>query len=431
MEIHEIIRRWQAGSSPRQIAAGVGLARNTVRKYLAAAQAEGIVQEGPEPTGEQLSRLATAGRSGLLNSQAPSDELLEPWGDQVYQWLTGERLQLTRIHQLLAARGCAMSYSTLRRFVLKRNWGRPGKATVRMEDTPPGEVAEADFGRLGLIPGPATGRRKQVWAMIIVCAIPATASSGPCTTRSWRTSSPAWRRPGPSSAASPNTWSSTIALPRWPRRTPCIPSSLTASWNIPSAGASSPDAARSRHPKDKPKVERGVPYARERFFKGGEFQDLADVRVQAQRWCRDIAGLRIHGTTRRQPLLVFLDEERPALLPWNGEPYEIADWRHAKVHQDHHIQCLQALYSGSCLPLPIVMDSNQHCTQFIGTLAPLRSPDLANAPLPATRIAQAAYFAEMPDCSYQTFAVNVSNSMPAATRWLETALFSAMARNSN
>ena len=92
-------------------------------------------------------------------------------------------------------------------------------------------------------------------------------------------------------------------------------------------------------------MERGVPYVRERFFKGGEFKDLADVRVQVQRWCSRVAGLRIHGTTRRQPLVVFQDEERQALLPWDGQPYEIADWRNAKVHQDHHIQCQQALYS--------------------------------------------------------------------------------------
>ena len=46
-----------------------------------------------------------------------------------------------------------------------------------------------------------------------------------------------------------------------------------------------------------------------------------------------------------QPLVVFQDEERQALLPWDGQPYEIADWRNAKVHQDHHIQCQQALYS--------------------------------------------------------------------------------------
>ena len=42
MEIQEIIRRWQAGVGPREIASGTGLSRNTVRKYLAAAKAEGI-----------------------------------------------------------------------------------------------------------------------------------------------------------------------------------------------------------------------------------------------------------------------------------------------------------------------------------------------------------------------------------------------------
>ena len=47
MEIKEIIRRWQAGESPRQIAAGTGLSRNTVRKYLAAARLQGITQGGP------------------------------------------------------------------------------------------------------------------------------------------------------------------------------------------------------------------------------------------------------------------------------------------------------------------------------------------------------------------------------------------------
>ena len=65
------------------------------------------------------------------------------------------------------------------------------------------------------------------------------------------------------------------------------------------------EPARKGHPKDKPKVERGVPYVRERFFKGGDFRDLDDVREQAVRWCRDVAGLRIHGTTRRKPLVVF------------------------------------------------------------------------------------------------------------------------------
>ena len=79
-------------------------------------------------------------------------------------------------------------------------------------------------------------------------------------------------------------------------------------------------------------VERSVQYAKERFFKGGDFKDLNHLRSEAVRWCRDAAELRIHGTTRRQPLQVFLDEERPFLPPWDGEPYQVTHWRSAKVH---------------------------------------------------------------------------------------------------
>ena len=170
MEIPEIIRRWQAGVGPREIASGTGLSRNTVRKYLAAAQSEGIARDGSVATAEQLSRLAGIGQSGPRQAVTPTEDVLLPWADQIYQWLTGDRLQLTRIQELLAARGCPVSYPSLRRFVLKRNWRRRSQTTVRMEDTAPGEVAEADFGRLGMIVDPATGRRQTVWGLIIVLA---------------------------------------------------------------------------------------------------------------------------------------------------------------------------------------------------------------------------------------------------------------------
>ena len=113
------------------------------------------------------------------------------------------------------------------------------------------------------------------------------------------------------------------------------------------------DPARVRHPKDKPKVERSVSYVRERLFKGGEFDGLAHLRTEARRWCLEVAGQRVHGTTRQKPLVVFQDEERHALLPWDGEPYEITHWRTAKVHPDHHVACQYALYSvpaSSCPP---------------------------------------------------------------------------------
>ena len=49
MEIKQVIRRWQAGVGPGQIVLGTGLSSNTVRKYLVAAQAEGVARDGPLP----------------------------------------------------------------------------------------------------------------------------------------------------------------------------------------------------------------------------------------------------------------------------------------------------------------------------------------------------------------------------------------------
>ena len=62
------------------------------------------------------------------------------------------------------------------------------------------------------------------------------------------------------------------------------------------------DPARVRHPRDKAHVEMGIQYVRERFYKGANFASLEEMRDAAQRWCRDVADQRIHGTTRRQPL---------------------------------------------------------------------------------------------------------------------------------
>ena len=122
MEIQEIIRRWQAGEGYRRIASGTGLSRNTVRKYLTAAKVEGIAQSGAVPTGDQLSRLAAIGQSGPRQVETPSDDLLAPWADQIYRWLTGDRLQVTRIHELLLGRGCPVSYQSLRRFMSIATW---------------------------------------------------------------------------------------------------------------------------------------------------------------------------------------------------------------------------------------------------------------------------------------------------------------------
>ena len=345
VEIEEVLRRWQAGEGLRRIASGTGISRITVRKYVGAAEELGLFPGGPGPDEEQLSRLARISQAGPRQVQIPSEEILAPWSDQIYQWLTQDKLQFTRIRELLAQRGCRISYSALYRWLSRRDWQRRQTGTVRMSASAPGEVAELDFGRLGYIEDRETGRRRAVWALLVVLA--------------YSRHSFLWPTHGQKLedvvVGLEAAWEFFDGIPRY-----LVIDNFPAA--VAGADALHPrltrgfleysqhrgfitDPARVRHPRDKPMVERSVQYARERFFKGGDFKDLADIRSQARLWCRDVAGTRIHGTTRRQPLQVFLDEERQALAPWDSEPYEITHWRSAKVHPDHHVACQYALYS--------------------------------------------------------------------------------------
>ena len=64
MEIKELIRRWQAGSSLRGLSQAPGLSRTTIRKYVLAAERPGLRPEGSEPAEGQLVSLASMNLAG-------------------------------------------------------------------------------------------------------------------------------------------------------------------------------------------------------------------------------------------------------------------------------------------------------------------------------------------------------------------------------
>jgi hypothetical protein len=105
------------------------------------------------------------------------------------------------------------------------------------------------------------------------------------------------------------------------------------------------DAAVSREPTHKPHVERQVPYVRENFFRGESFLNRDHVQRDLRGWCIENAGMRTHGTTRRQPFIEFEAFEQGALLPLNPERFDIPSWGEPKVHPDCHVRFKNALYS--------------------------------------------------------------------------------------
>jgi hypothetical protein len=64
-----------------------------------------------------------------------------------------------------------------------------------------------------------------------------------------------------------------------------------------------------------------VGYLRSSFLYGREFLGDADLADQCTRWLRDVANVRIHGTTGERPVDRFLREEQPLLQPLAARPY--------------------------------------------------------------------------------------------------------------
>jgi hypothetical protein len=105
------------------------------------------------------------------------------------------------------------------------------------------------------------------------------------------------------------------------------------------------DPARVRRPTDKPRVERTVSFVRNSLWAGETFVDLADAQRRAETWCRERAGMRVHGTTQCRPAELFAVEELPRLSPAPTQRYDLPIYAMAKVHRDHHIEVAKALYS--------------------------------------------------------------------------------------
>src|SRR5436853_6465802 len=61
MEMVEVVRRWQKGESQRAVARASGVARETVKKYLRAAEGLGLAANGPPPTEAEVVKLVQSG----------------------------------------------------------------------------------------------------------------------------------------------------------------------------------------------------------------------------------------------------------------------------------------------------------------------------------------------------------------------------------
>lgn len=348
-DVKEILVHWDYGEEISRIARTLGYSRPTVRKYLAAAEAAGLVRgsrQRDERTWDRLAQAAVAAVTPVhpVGAAAMDVARYHPYLDE----RVGD-VQLSVLYQRLHDdHGLAASWGTFYRYA-RAHWPdrlqAAPRVTVRLDDPPPGNEAQIDFFAAGRWHDPEVGHQRRVCGFLMTLSHSRHQFLYPVTAED----SEAWLD---GHVAAFGFFAGV------PRR--LVPDNLTA--GVVDADRYDPrlnraygelaryygclvDPSRVRHPQDKPRVERNVAYARESFFRGQDFASLAAVRAAAVTWSREVAGQRVHGTTRERPILAFQAREQAALLPLPPQPWEPAVWTTAQVHADCHCQVAGAAYS--------------------------------------------------------------------------------------
>ena len=348
-EILDVLKRHHRGESQRRIAAATGRGRKTIRAYIREAKKLGWSKEVP-PDEALASRVAQRRQPGPSSSEASaSEKALRGHHDRIQQWVEGcegERgLKLTKVHELLTREGVDVSYSSVYRYAAAHfGWARP-KLTLRRAEVSPGELAEVDFGQLGKIYDPESDRNRLVWASLVTLGF----SRHQYVHVSFSQKldvvidglEEAWEFFGgvPLRVVVDNMKTAVVKSDRYE------PIFQRTTEQYAEHRGFVIDPAVARHPTGKPIVERGVQYVRESFFRGEQWLDLAHVQREARRWCMEVAGRRIHGTTQNRPLVVFEQVELACLRPVKGPRFDTPQWATPTVHDDHHVKFLKALYS--------------------------------------------------------------------------------------
>lgn len=345
-EVREVLRAWLAGLGKRPAARRAQVNVKTAQRYIAAAQEAGLSRDGGEGqlTDELVGMVVAGVRPSRPAGHGESWQLLEQRKDDVEKWVK-VGLTLVKIGELLERSGTVVPYRTLARFAAEECGysSRGPKVTVPVDDGEPGREVQVDFGYLGMIPD---GERKRRVHALVFTAVFSRYCYVYLTFRQTTEAviagcEAAWEFFGgvfpvfiPDNLKPVVTEADRLE-PRWNRE-----------WlEYAQARGIVADPARVRSPQDKGRVENGVKFTQRSFFDGEEFLDIDDAQRRADDWSRVRAGMRVHGTTRQQPAVVFAEREQPLLLPAPAERYRIPYWSDVKVQRDFHVRAQHAFYS--------------------------------------------------------------------------------------
>lgn len=350
VDITEILAHWYAGRSINEMSQSLAVDRKTIRKYVAPAIAAGMKPGGKSLSPKEWDELIGRWFPELTNTRLRQITWpeIDKHAEYIQAQLAAGVTQATVWQRLRDERGLDVSVASFRRWVAATvpEETRRAQVTVLRDEVPAGEEAQIDYGLLGHWVDPVGGKRHRVWALAIVLACSRHVFVQPTLVMDQR----AWTQ------AHVDAFEFFGGTPRR-----LIPDNLRTGVDRPDLYDPKinraygelavhygvlVDPARRGKPKDKPRIERQVPYIRDSFWRGREFASLQQMREEALRWCVQVAGSRsCRPLGGAKPLDVFAQLEAEALQPLPRKSFVLSNWSTAKVAPDIHAKVGKTLYS--------------------------------------------------------------------------------------
>jgi transposase len=346
------------GWSLRRIEEATGVRRETASVYLKAA---GVPVRGPGKWGRAKPANETITDSSVVAEAKPANEAITdsapavsrgspgrasacvPFDSEIVEALGRGRNAMGIYQDLVTINGFGGSYGSVMRYVQKLRQRQPAEARVVIQ-TEPGYEGQVDYGEGPMVRHPESGKYRRTRLFILTLGY-----SRKCARfLVWRSSSRVWaelherafRRLGgvPRIVVLDNLREGVLRPDvHDPELNPLFADVLKHYGAVAMP-------CRVRDPDRKGKVESAIGHTQRTALQGQRFESLDEGQAYLDRWERQWADTRIHGTTKRQVAAMFA-EEKPALLPLPIEPFRYYQHGQRAVHLDGHVEVAGAYYA--------------------------------------------------------------------------------------
>jgi transposase len=342
-DIQEMIRLHRKRVPSRHAGAQLGISPNCHLKYRRRLLEAGLLEGDPD----ELPTLEAVQAAIPQRVPAHQSSSAEPFRAHIASGVANglaPRVIFDHLQRLTPPEGreTLPSYDAVKRLVRAIAKTKP----VRPEDvvipvcTRPGDVAQVDFGYVGMARETGTGRLRKAWVFVMILGY----SRHLFARVVFDQSSATWLSLHAEAFEFFGGVPATV-----------VPDNLKAAvvraaflaGDAPQVQRAYRDCARHydftvdptppRSPEKKGKVERSVAYVKS-FLSG--FESGTDVGVMNEaldRWNDDVACVRVHGSTHRVPIEVFWNEEQPMMKVLPSKPFLVTHWKQASVGESFHV----------------------------------------------------------------------------------------------